>query len=175
MSSHSFLKIWSEAQPPLPFQQKGGDAHYDHVIYHPGRCIFFAVSPWSLSPCYKEQEPLGEKFKNSINKSKGSMNFLKVHQYTQSLFTVWFSKFKTLFSKDNRQHLDSPSPPPPCCFYKYNSKSTKFLVLKFCNRYWPSLRPRYFWVPNRRGGSGVEIRIFYIVGRESKQEVCSGR
>ena len=34
MSSHSFLKIWSEAQPLLPFQQKGGDAHYDHVIYH---------------------------------------------------------------------------------------------------------------------------------------------
>ena len=83
---------------------------------------------------------LGRNVRN-INKSKVSMNVLKVHLlYLEGR------------NAECRFCLTLSHPPsPPCCFFENNSKTTKLFALKFCDRYWPSLRSRYFWVPNRRG------------------------
>ena len=83
----------------------------------------------------QKQEPLGEKLEISINKSKLSMNVLKVH---------------FLYLKG--RNVDSPSlpPTPTTLLFFWKSKTTKLFALKFCDRYWPSLRSRYFWVSNRR-------------------------
>ena len=51
-------------------------------------------------------------------------------RYKESLFTVRFTKFRTMFLKNNRQHLDSR----PSCFFENKSKTTKYLVFKFCDR-----------------------------------------
>ena len=36
------------------------DEHYDHVVYLSDHCVFFTVSLWSLSPCYKNRVSKGQ-------------------------------------------------------------------------------------------------------------------